>query len=301
MNGIIVIDKQKDWTSFDVVAKLRGIFHEKRIGHGGTLDPMATGVLPVFVGKAARACDILPDETKAYEAEFRLGVTTDTLDITGKILSERTADKTMREVELAAEKFVGDIMQIPPMYSAVKVGGKKLCNLAREGVTIERPPRPVTVYEIVITAFDEKTQSGSMSVRCRKGTYIRSVIDDMGKELGCGAVMTELRRTYSAGFDIKNSYTIAQVEEMFKNGQTDGILMSVDKAFEGVYNKIASLDKRLTPLYKNGVKLSVGQTGLSLSDGISDNEKILVYGFDEEFLGLAQITDETLKSIKNFY
>lgn len=298
MNGIVVVYKEKDWTSFDVVAKLRGIFHEKRIGHGGTLDPMATGVLPVFVGKSARACDILPDDNKSYKAGFMLGQTTDTLDVTGKVLSSCKSLCTKSQVEDIASTFVGDIMQIPPMYSAIKINGKKLCNLAREGIEVERPARPVTINSIEILSFDEKNQKGEMFVSCKKGTYIRSVIDDMGKELGVGAVMTDLERTSSAGFTAEQSYTVSQIEQIVRKGEAESLLMSVEKAFDGVYTAKISLDQRLTNLYKNGVKLTMGQDGMVYKKG---TENILVYGFDGEFLGLAKDVDGVLKSTKNFY
>lgn len=298
MNGIVVINKEKDWTSFDVVAKLRGIFHEKRIGHGGTLDPMATGVLPVFVGKSARACDILPDDKKEYKAGFRLGKTTDTLDVTGKVLTEKESLCTKNQLETTAMEFVGDIKQIPPMYSAIKINGKKLCNLAREGIVVERPAREVTITQIDILSFDEQTQTGEMYVKCKKGTYIRSLIDDIGQALGVGAVMTSLERTYSAGFDISQSFSLSQIEEIAKNGDVESILMNVEKAFDKTYTAKISLNERLTHLYKNGVKLTISQDGIQYTKG--DGE-ILVYGFDGDFLGLGRDEDGTLKSVKNFY
>lgn len=300
MNGIIVVYKEKDWTSFDVVAKLRGIFHEKKIGHGGTLDPMATGVLPVFVGKSARACDILPDATKAYVAGFRLGEATDTLDVTGKILSRCEEIPKFRRDEVcgAFERFVGDIMQIPPMYSAVKIGGKKLYTLAREGKVVERAPRAVTVYEIKLTEFDENTAEGVIYVRCKKGTYIRSLIDDAGSFLGCGAVMTSLERVSSAGFDKQQAKKVSEIEEIYKSGGISQILTDVSKAFDGVYKKKCMLDERLTALYKNGVKLTAGQNGMKLS---GEGDVLLVYSDKKEFLGLAELCDGMLKQVKNFY
>ncbi len=298
MDGIIVIYKEKDWTSFDVVAKLRGIFHEKRIGHGGTLDPMAEGVLPVFVGKSARACDMLPCEEKEYIAGFELGVTTDTLDITGKVIEKKQAFCKKSEVVDACGKFVGDIMQIPPMYSAIKINGKKLYDLAREGKTVEREPRPVTVYEIEILDFDEMTQTGKMRVFCKKGTYIRSIIDDLGKELGCGAVMTSLERTASAGFTREQALTVSQVEEIFNKGDIDNVLMNVEKAFDKAYDGRVFLSERLTHLYKNGVKLSLGQDGLDVK---GKSETMLAYGNDGEFLGLCCESDGVIKQVKNFY
>jgi len=297
LNGIVVIYKEKDWTSFDVVAKLRGIFHEKRIGHGGTLDPMAEGVLPVFVGKAARACDMLPDETKAYVAGFKLGIATDTLDVTGKILEKKQAFCKKEQVADALQGFVGEIMQVPPMYSAIKINGKKLYDLAREGKTVERQPRKVTVMAIDLLEFDEKTQEGKISVSCKKGTYIRSIIDDLGQKLGCGAVMTTLERTASAGFTKEQAMTISQVESLFET-EGEKLLMSVEKAFDDVYNGRVYLSERLTGLYKNGVKLSVGQEGMTVEKG---SGRMLAYGFDGEFLGLCCEIDGVIKQVKNFY
>lgn len=298
MDGIIVIYKEKDWTSFDVVAKLRGVFHEKRIGHGGTLDPMAEGVLPVFVGKSARACDMLPCEEKEYIAGFELGITTDTLDVTGKILSKTQAFLKKQQVINATEDFVGDILQIPPMYSAIKINGKKLYDLAREGKTVEREPRPVTIYEIEVLDFCEKTQTGKMRVKCKKGTYIRSIIDDLGKKLGCGAVMTSLERTASAGFLKADALRISQVEEIFNSGEIENVLMNVEKAFDKAYEGRVYLSERLTHLYKNGVKLSVGQEGLDVKD---KSDIMLAYGFNGEFLGLCCEIDGVIKQVKNFY
>lgn len=298
MDGIIVIYKEKDWTSFDVVAKLRGIFHEKRIGHGGTLDPMAEGVLPVFVGKSARACDMLPCEEKEYVAGFELGMTSDTLDITGKVSKKKQTSFTKNEICDACGKFVGDILQIPPMYSAIKINGKKLYDLAREGKTVEREPRPVTVYEIEVLDFCEKTQTGKMRVKCKKGTYIRSIIDDLGKELSCGAVMTSLERTASAGFFKADALRISQVEEIFNRGEIENVLMNVEKAFDKAYEGRVFLSERLTHLYKNGVKLSVGQEGLVVKN---QSETMLAYGSEGEFLGLCCECDGVIKQVKNFY
>ena len=193
--GILCIDKPEGFTSFDVVAKLRGIARERRVGHAGTLDPMATGVLPLFFGRATKACDILPRQDKRYLASFKLGVTTDTQDITGTVLSEQTPDADEARVRAAAAGLVGDIMQTPPMYSAVRVNGQRLYELARRGVEVERAARPVTVYSIDFTACDVQANTFTIDVHCSKGTYIRTLIADIGAALGCGAVMTALRRT----------------------------------------------------------------------------------------------------------
>ena len=293
--GILPVNKPQGWTSFDVVAKLRGVLRIKRLGHAGTLDPMATGVLPVFVGKATKACDILPDTAKAYTAGFRLGVRTDTLDITGEVVETKKAEIKREQLETIKAQFVGEITQLPPMYSAVKVDGKRLYQLAREGKVVERTPRKCTVHSIEILCFDEKTQQGEMSIRCEKGTYVRTIIDDIGTAAGTGAVMTSLVRTYSGGFDIKDCLTIEQIAQICEQGRLAEILMPTEKAFE-LYKDIR-LNDRLTALYKNGVKLYAGQVD---ADGQS-SETFRVFGAGGDFLGLAAFENGQLRSVKNFY
>lgn len=295
ISGILPVNKPQGWTSFDVVAKLRGVLKIKRLGHAGTLDPMATGVLPVFVGKATKACDILPDTKKAYTAGFKLGITTDTLDITGEVLQTKQASVSRGQLESAKAQFVGEITQLPPMYSAVKVDGKRLYQLAREGKTVERKPRICVVHEITITDFDEDTQQGEMTICCEKGTYVRTVIDDIGQALGTGAVMTSLVRTYSGGFDIKECLTIEQIADICACGRLADVIMPTQKAFE-LYEDI-HLAQRLTVLYKNGVKLYANQVKADSSSG----ETFRVFGADGEFLGLAAFENEMLRSVKNFY
>lgn len=295
ISGILPVNKPQGWTSFDVVAKLRGVLKIKRLGHAGTLDPMATGVLPVFVGKATKACDILPDTKKAYTAGFKLGITTDTLDITGEVLQTKQASVSRGQLESAKAQFVGEITQLPPMYSAVKVDGKRLYQLAREGKTVERKPRKCVVHSIEITAFDEDTQQGEMTICCEKGTYVRTIIDDIGQALGTGAVMTSLVRTYSGGFDIKECLTIEQIADICACGRLADVIMPTQKAFE-LYEDI-HLAQRLTVLYKNGVKLYANQVKADSSSG----ETFRVFGADGEFLGLAAFENEMLRSVKNFY
>lgn len=292
--GILPVNKPKGWTSFDVVAKLRGVMKIKRLGHAGTLDPMATGVLPVFVGKATKACDILPDTKKIYTAGFRLGVSTDTLDITGRVIRENADKVTADQLERIRQRFVGEITQLPPMYSAVKVDGKRLYQLAREGKTVQRTPRKCIVHSIEIISYDEETREGKMTISCEKGTYVRTIIDDMGNALGTGAVMTSLVRTYSAGFDIAQCLTMEQIEEICKQGRISDVIMSVEKAFE-MYGGIR-LDRRLTELYKNGVKLYRSQLKEEQQGDI-----FRVFGSDGSFLGLAAFKNEMLCSVKNFY
>ena len=290
--GILPVMKPKDWTSFDVVAKLRGLLHTKRIGHGGTLDPMATGVLPVFVGKAAKCCDILPDKRKSYVAGFRLGERTDTLDTTGNILSR--SDKPVLEADIKAllPEFTGNIMQLPPMFSAVKINGKKLCDLAREGKDIERKPRPVHIESIELAAYDETAREGVLRIDCGQGTYVRTVIDDIGGRLGTGGVMTSLTRTY--GFSLAECYTLERIAEASAAGKTAELLLPADSAFR-IYPD-TRLGERETALYRNGVRLRPDQVTLPRETGI-----YRVYGSNGSFLGLGGMKDGEFVSIKNFY
>lgn len=292
--GIIPVFKPEGWTSFDVIAKLRGILHMKRLGHAGTLDPMATGVLPVFVGKATKACDILPDSDKAYEAGFTLGITTDTQDVSGKTLSESDGRGIPREtVEDKLKAFRWEIMQIPPMYSAVKVGGKRLYDLAREGKEVEREPRRITVYELSLTDFDEAAGTGKLYISCSKGTYIRTIIHDLGQALGCGAAMNGLSRVRAAGFTLEDCVTMEQLAEM----PLEKALMPLINAFEG-YTKI-TLDEHCTAMYKNGVKLWCEQAGIDESF----DKEFCVIGCDGAFLGLAKVVqaEGVIKAVRNFY
>lgn len=295
ISGILPVKKPEGWTSFDVIAKLRGVLRIKRLGHSGTLDPMATGVLPVFVGRATKACDIIPDRRKVYTAGFQLGVSTDTLDSTGKTL--KTSDKavTRADLECAKSSFVGDIMQVPPMYSAIKVNGKKLYELAREGKEIEREPRAVHIDSIEIKNYDETSRSGVIKVDCEKGTYIRSVIADIGDKLGCGGMMTSLERSYSGGVDIKDCYTIEEIAEICEQDKLSQMLIPLDRAFES-YGK-TTLGQWETKLYKNGVKLRPEQTGIK---DLSEDKLYRVYGSDNSFLGIGTFHEGSVRSFKNF-
>ena len=227
MDGVIVIRKEKGFTSHDVVAKLRGVLHMKKIGHTGTLDPDAEGVLPVALGKATRLVDMITDKEKTYEAVMRLGVVTDTQDMSGTVLSQ-TTELSVTEEELCTvvSSFVGDYMQVPPMYSALKVNGKKLYELAREGKTVERKPRPVHFYEIEI--LDISFPLVHFRVTCSKGTYIRTLCNDIGEKLGCGGAMEELLRTRSGNFTLEESMTLSQVEEAVANGTIGEKIVSIE-------------------------------------------------------------------------
>lgn len=296
LNGILPIDKPEDFTSFDVIAKLRGVTHTKKIGHSGTLDPMATGVLPLFFGDATKACSVLQNEDKRYSAELRLGITTDTEDITGKILSKSISEVTEEQFRKAAAAFVGKQMQTPPMYSAVKVDGRPLYDLARKGREVERPAKEITVYAIDVTEFCEAEQTAKIEVACGKGTYIRTLIADIGRVLGCGAAMTKLRRTEAGGFAIKECYTIAEVQEMEKNGTLEAALLPVERLFDRLPKLIlCDFDAHL---YKNGVPLELKKRGWG---GI--NGDIAVFDRCENFLGISRMDEEEneLKLRKLFY
>ena len=231
MDGIINIYKEAGYTSFDVVAKLRGILREQRIGHTGTLDPQATGVLPVCIGKATKLCELMLEKEKTYEAVMLLGVTTDTEDMTGTVLEETKVRVTKEEVIRAAEKFVGVYGQIPPMYSALKVDGKRLYELARDGKEIERRPREVEIFENTPLSFevgeDGFVKSTVLRVRCSKGTYIRSLLRDMGKFLGCGACMKSLVRTQAGAFLLADAVTLSEVEQARDEGRLDKLVLPI--------------------------------------------------------------------------
>ena len=253
MNGIILVNKPENFTSFDVCAKMRGILHIKRIGHAGTLDPMATGVLPVFVGKATKACDIMPDSSKAYRANVKFGAETDTLDKTGTVTETFEKRLTKSDIISVLPKFKGEITQIPPMYSAVKVNGKKLYELARQGKTVERPERKVTIEKLELEKFDEENQTAVFYIECSSGTYIRTLADDIAKAAGSGAYLTDLVRTKAAGFDISQTFTLEQIQQMADENRVEDAIISVDKIFSDM-PKI-TLSAKQTVMYKNGVKL----------------------------------------------
>lgn len=227
-SGIVIIDKPGGWTSMDVCAKLRGILKERRIGHGGTLDPLATGVLPVFVGSATKAVEFAEKGDKEYLAGLRLGVETNTQDITGQVLSTRPVTAGQAELEGALPAFTGPIMQVPPMYSAIKRNGQKLYELARAGKEVHRDPRPVTIHALVLLG---RTEEGDylLRVRCSKGTYVRTLCHDIGAALGCGGCMSSLRRTMAAGFTLEQAVTLERVQE-----EGAALLLPVDRFFGGL-------------------------------------------------------------------
>ncbi len=231
MNGIIIINKPRGFTSHDVVAKLRGILKQKRIGHTGTLDPEAEGVLPVCVGNATKVCDYLMDQTKEYIAGCKLGITTDTQDCFGTVLSENAVSVTEAELLNATRQFIGRISQLTPMYSARKVNGQKLYDLARKGLTVERPKKEVTIFDIELLDFDSNEYTFHIKVRCEKGTYIRTICNDIGEFLGCGACMTSLVRTATGGFTLEQSVSLEKVQSAADDGSLDELFLQVDSLF----------------------------------------------------------------------
>ena len=284
-SGIVIIDKPADWTSMDVCAKLRGILKERRVGHGGTLDPMATGVLPVFVGSATRAVEFAEKSGKTYVAGLRLGLVTNTQDTTGETLEERPVTAGLRELEEVLPRFTGPIEQVPPMFSAIKIKGQKLYELARAGKEVERKPRPVTIHALEVL---EQTGEGDylLRVRCSKGTYVRTLCHDIGAALGCGGCMSSLRRTEAAGFTIEQAVTIEEVQ-----AQGEALLLPVDRFF-AQYPAFRLTEERLERLCRNGNPLPAGDAAPGT---------YRVYAPGGTFLCLSRWERGQLVSVKNFF
>ena len=287
MNGILLVDKPTDWTSSDVVAKLRGLLHERRIGHSGTLDPMATGLLVVFVGRATRAVEFAESQEKRYLASLRLGLATDTQDITGNRISGEPREISEAELERTLALFRGDIHQIPPMYSAIKVGGKKLYEIARRGGEVERKPRPVHIRELRL--LGREGEDWLLDVTCSKGTYIRTLCHDIGQSLGCGGCMSALRRVRAGEFSIENACTLDQVREAADRGEAEKLLLPVDSLFR--QDPALSLNARDEKRIRSG-----GVFPVAVQDG-----QYRAYGSDGAFLALVRVTGGELKSIKSFF
>lgn len=296
MKGILCVNKPRDFTSFDVIAKLRGILHIRRLGHGGTLDPMATGVLPVFVGSATKACDIMPDTNKSYLAGFRLGQTTDTQDITGKILTSSDKPVSYDDICAVLPDFMGKIMQIPPMYSAVQVGGKRLYDLARQGIEVEREAREIEVTGLRIFRYDEETREGTIEIDCGKGTYVRTIIHDIGEKLGCGGIMTSLVRTSSGGFSYSECHTLEEIQQAADQGRIEEFIIPVERIFQTLPK--LRLNPAQTRMYSNGVKLDISRVNNILPDA----NRYGVYGVEGGFIGTAVVDREVgvLRVEKNF-
>lgn len=295
-SGIINVYKEKGFTSFDVVAKLRGILKTKKIGHTGTLDPDAEGVLPVCIGRATKVCDILTDKDKVYEAVLLLGVETDTQDTTGEILKELPVEESESVVKEAILSFVGEYAQIPPMYSALKVNGKKLYELAREGKTVERKARNVQIFSIEILEMD--LPRVRMSVHCSKGTYIRTLCHDIGQKLGCGGCMEKLLRTKAGIFELADTLKLAEIDVLAKEGLVEEKIISVDELFED-HSKVWTKQEYDVVVHNgNRVKMKMFQEKLP-----ENTERLRVYDSKGEFIGVYEFCSERgdFKPVKMFY
>lgn len=294
MTGIIILDKPKGITSFGAVARVRRICGEKKCGHTGTLDPMATGVMTVMLGNTTRFIELLPSHDKAYIASFRLGTVTDTLDITGTVLETREVKSSAEQVKEALKSFVGEISQLPPMYSAVSVNGQRLYDLARKGIEVERKPRQVTVYSIEMLSENEADGEYSVSVECSSGTYIRTLISDLGEMLGCGAVLTDLRRTKANGFSIEKAVTLEQLEAAMNDGTIESVLMPVDRAMEEypVITVSAAQAKR----FSNGGELDLQRLKYPRMIGL-----FRIYDPENRFIGLGEIGSGDSLTVKRVY
>ena len=284
MNGIVIIDKPQDWTSQDVVSKLRGVLHTKRIGHGGTLDPMATGVLPVFVGRGTRAVEFFEHAEKTYETVIRLGITTNTEDITGEVQEKRTVNITKEAFLSVLDQFRGEIQQIPPMYSALKINGQKLCDLARKGKEVERKPRTITIHSLECLSFDGDT--AALRVACSKGTYIRTLCKDIGQALGCGGCMESLRRVAAGAYTINEAVPL---QTLVDAQNPESYLRAVDSMF-AQYDAV-TLTAKQELRCRNGNSFSI-----DLKDGT-----YRAYGENGEFLMLAKAESGVMSTIKSFF
>lgn len=284
MDGIVIVDKPQGWTSQDVTARLRRVFGTRRIGHGGTLDPMATGVLPVFVGRATRAVEFFEHAEKTYETVLRLGITTDTEDMTGTVLTEENVSFTEEQLQETLAAFRGEILQVPPMYSALKVNGQKLCDLARKGKTVERQPRPITIHELTLVERGENTLR--LRVRCSKGTYIRTLCKDIGEKLDCGGCMESLRRVAAGEYTIDEAVPL---QTLLDTEEPEKYLRGVDTMFRNY--PAVTLTANQETRCRNGNAFSV-----SLAPGT-----YRAYSQAGEFLMLAKVDGGVMSTIKSFF
>ena len=288
MNGIVIIDKPQEWTSNDVVSRLRRVFNTRRIGHGGTLDPMATGVLPVFVGRATRGVEFFEHAEKTYEATLRFGVTTDTEDTTGRVLTQVDVELTRADVEGILPRFRGEILQVPPMYSALKVNGQKLYDLARKGREVERQPRPITIHELELLEFDGK--EARLRVRCSKGTYIRTLCKDIGQALGCGGCMAALRRVQAGEYTLEGAVPLYELLKISDAGEdVEHFLRPVDSMFASVPRM--TLTETQAQRVRNGNSFPC----------IAAPGKYRVYSPGGEFLALCRMDSGMMQTVKSFF
>lgn len=287
MNGILLVDKPSGWTSNDVVMKLRGMLRERRIGHSGTLDPMATGLLVVFVGRATRAVEFAEADSKRYSARLHLGLVTDTQDITGTVLEEKQTIVSRQELEAMLGRFRGELEQIPPMYSAIKINGRKLYDIARKGGEVERKPRHITVSALELTGRDG--DDWQLDIQCSKGTYIRTLCHDIGAALGCGGCMSALRRTAAGAFNVTDAYSLENVQRAVNEGWAEELLLPVDSLFSKYESYTASMAQEK--------KIRTGaSTKADAADGL-----YRVYSRSGEFLMLGRTENGVLKTVKSFF
>lgn len=294
MTGIILFDKPEGITSFGAVARVRRLCGEKKCGHSGTLDPMATGVLTILLGGTTRFCELLPSHDKSYAASFRLGTVTDTLDITGTVLETNPVTSTEEEVIGAIKSFEGEISQLPPMYSAISVNGQRLYDLARQGIEVERQPRKVTIYSIDILSADASAGEYEISVSCSSGTYIRTLIDDIGRKLGCGAVLTKLRRTSANGFDVSQAVTLEELEAASEKGEVESLLIPLEKALSE-YPEVHVTEAQ-AKRFSNGGELALERLKCPRINGY-----FRVYDPENKFLGLGEIAGGESLEVKRVY
>ena len=287
MNGILLADKPSGWTSNDVVSKLKGVLKERRIGHSGTLDPLATGLLVIFLGRATRAVSFAEGHDKRYTAGLRLGVCTDTQDVTGIILLQRKTDISDQEIDDVLSGFIGESEQIPPMYSAVRVNGKRLYELARKGFEIERKPRKITVYSI--ERKDQENGDIILDIKCSKGTYIRTLCSDIGEKLGCGACMSSLRRTEAGDFSVKDAHTLDEIIKEAGCGNISPLILGTDSLFSA-YEKI-TVSPSAEIRVRNGIP----------ADIYAPDGTYRVYSASGEFLELGRCESGSLRTIKSFF
>ena len=298
MTGVLILDKPADFTSFDAVAVCRRLCHERKIGHTGTLDPMATGVLPLLLGKATRAASLLEDTDKEYEAGFRLGVSTDTEDSTGKVLETNEAPVSWETLESLLPQFRGEIMQVPPMYSAVSKDGKRLYELARKGIEVEREARPVTIFKLELTEYNEISREGKLVVSCSKGTYIRTLIADLAKAAGSLGVMTALRRTKACGFTLADAITLDEAKALSEAGTLEEKLRPVESLF--VHLPAVTVSPAQATRFGNGGQLDLNRIATFRKKKPQIGGVFRVKTEDGIFLGLGKIEEEQLSILKLF-
>ncbi len=294
MTGFVFLDKEEDMTSFIAAKRLGRIFETKKVGHTGTLDPMATGVMVIAMEYATRFIELIDNHDKAYRAKFILGKTTDTLDITGKILTEKEVNTVKEDVEKALDNFRGEIYQLPPMYSAIKKDGVRLYELARQGIEIEREKRLINISSLLLINADEKENEYEIEVHCSKGTYIRSLIGDIGEALGTGAVMTALRRIYANGVTIDRCYTLSQLEELKEKGELEKAVQAVDSFISYPHIRVTDAQARR---FSNGGGLDINRFGGKKEVGLYN-----VYSPEGKFLGIGEIDeDKTELKVKRVF